>query len=110
MVSWSHVQSTQRVDLQATLPLSSVVPSLPQADTPRLARETRLAESGTWRRKRQRFVLVVTIRQTRILTLQWTLSGHKGWVLCVEWDAREKVLATGGHDGQVSLFHPTQAS
>jgi ribosome assembly protein 4 len=36
------------------------------------------------------------------MSLQWTLSGHKGWVLCVEWDAREKILATGGHDGQVS--------
>jgi WD40 repeat protein len=33
---------------------------------------------------------------------QWTLAGHKGWVLCVEWDAREKMVATGGHDGQVS--------
>jgi ribosome assembly protein 4 len=33
---------------------------------------------------------------------QWTLKGHKGWVLCVEWDSTEKTLATGGHDGQVS--------
>lgn len=32
------------------------------------------------------------------------LSGHKGWVLCVEWEAMERKLATGGHDGQVS-FH-----
>lgn len=38
--------------------------------------------------------------------MQWTLSGHKGWVLCVEWDAREKILATGGHDGQVRLWDP----
>lgn len=30
-----------------------------------------------------------------------TLSGHKGWVLCVEWEAFERKLATGGHDGQV---------
>lgn len=30
------------------------------------------------------------------------LSGHKGWVLCVEWEARERKLATGGHDGHVS--------
>ena len=30
-----------------------------------------------------------------------TLSGHKGWVLCVEWEAMERKLATGGHDGQV---------
>lgn len=30
-----------------------------------------------------------------------TLSGHKGWVLCVEWEALERKLATGGHDGQV---------
>lgn len=37
---------------------------------------------------------------------QWTLSGHKGWVLCVEWDSREKILATGGHDGQVRLWDP----
>lgn len=37
-----------------------------------------------------------------IETPKWTLSGHKGWVLCVEWDSREKMLATGGHDGQVS--------
>lgn len=34
---------------------------------------------------------------------QWTLKGHKGWVLCVEWDSTEKTLATGGHDGQVHL-------
>jgi ribosome assembly protein 4 len=27
------------------------------------------------------------------------LSGHKGWVLCVEWEAMERKLATGGHDG-----------
>jgi ribosome assembly protein 4 len=30
-----------------------------------------------------------------------TLSGHKGWVLCVEWEPTERKLATGGHDGQV---------
>ena len=36
--------------------------------------------------------------------MQWTLTGHKGWVLCVEWDSTEKILATGGHDGQVSLL------
>lgn len=30
------------------------------------------------------------------------LSGHKGWVLCVEWEAMERKLATGGHDGHVS--------
>ena len=29
------------------------------------------------------------------------LSGHKGWVLCVEWEAMERKLATGGHDGYV---------
>jgi ribosome assembly protein 4 len=29
------------------------------------------------------------------------LSGHKGWVLCVEWEALERKLATGGHDGHV---------
>lgn len=42
--------------------------------------------------------------QPRLTLSQWTLSGHKGWVLCVEWDAREKILATGGHDGQVGKF------
>lgn len=30
------------------------------------------------------------------------LSGHKGWVLCVEWEAMERKVATGGHDGHVS--------
>jgi ribosome assembly protein 4 len=39
-------------------------------------------------------------------TPKWTLSGHKGWVLCVEWDSREKTVATGGHDGQVSCNPP----
>ena len=33
-----------------------------------------------------------------------TLLGHKGWVLCVEWEARERKLATGGHDGHVKDF------
>jgi len=32
------------------------------------------------------------------------LSGHKGWVLCVEWEAMERKLATGGHDGHVGLI------
>lgn len=32
------------------------------------------------------------------------LSGHKGWVLCVEWEAMERKLATGGHDGHVRLI------
>jgi WD40 repeat protein len=31
-----------------------------------------------------------------------TLTGHRGWVLCVEWEALERKLATGGHDGHVS--------
>ena len=31
------------------------------------------------------------------------LSGHKGWVLCVEWEAMERKLATGGHDGHVRV-------
>ncbi|KAE9411564.1 WD40 repeat-like protein [Gymnopus androsaceus JB14] len=30
-----------------------------------------------------------------------TLVGHKGWVLSVEWEAMERLLATGGHDGHV---------
>ncbi len=34
------------------------------------------------------------------------LSGHKGWVLCVEWEAMERKLATGGHDGHVRLWDP----
>lgn len=33
------------------------------------------------------------------------LSGHKGWVLCVEWEAMERKLATGGHDGHVGINH-----
>lgn len=33
------------------------------------------------------------------------LSGHNGWVLCVEWEAMERKLATGGHDGHVSHHH-----
>ena len=31
------------------------------------------------------------------------LSGHNGWVLCVEWEAMERKLATGGHDGHVRV-------
>lgn len=34
------------------------------------------------------------------------LAGHKGWVLCVEWEGRERRLATGGHDGHVRLWDP----
>jgi ribosome assembly protein 4 len=34
------------------------------------------------------------------------LSGHKGWVLCVEWEAMERKLATGGHDGHVRCCVP----
>ena len=26
--------------------------------------------------------------------------------MCVEWEARERVLATGGHDGMVRLWEP----
>ena len=33
-----------------------------------------------------------------------TLTGHKGWVLCVEWEAMERKLATGGHDGHVGVL------
>ena len=32
-----------------------------------------------------------------------TLTGHRGWVLCVEWEALERKLVTGGHDSHVSL-------
>ncbi|KAF9507277.1 hypothetical protein BS47DRAFT_1422231 [Hydnum rufescens UP504] len=35
-----------------------------------------------------------------------TLTGHKGWMLCVEWEARERKLATSGHDGQVRIWNP----
>jgi len=31
-----------------------------------------------------------------------TLTGHTGWVLCVEWEGMERKLATGGHDKQVN--------
>lgn len=33
-----------------------------------------------------------------------TLTGHVGWVLCVEWEAMERKLATGGHDGHVCPY------
>jgi ribosome assembly protein 4 len=36
-------------------------------------------------------------------TPSYVLSGHKGWVLCVEWEAMERKLATGGHDGHVRI-------
>lgn len=32
------------------------------------------------------------------------LSGHVGWVLCLEWEAMERKLASGGHDGRVRAF------
>lgn len=35
-----------------------------------------------------------------------TLTGHTGWVLCVEWDPLERKLASGGHDGHVRLWDP----
>ena len=33
-----------------------------------------------------------------------TLQGHSGWVLCAEWEGRERKLATGGMDGQVWVW------
>ncbi|KAF9504221.1 hypothetical protein BS47DRAFT_1374414 [Hydnum rufescens UP504] len=36
----------------------------------------------------------------------YTLAGHKGWMLCVEWEAREWKLATSGHNGQVRIWNP----
>ena len=33
-----------------------------------------------------------------------TLTGHAGWVLCAEWEPRERQLATGGMDGQVWIW------
>ncbi|KAF9503837.1 hypothetical protein BS47DRAFT_1374450 [Hydnum rufescens UP504] len=35
-----------------------------------------------------------------------TLARHKGWMLCVEWEAREWKLVTSGHDGQVCIWNP----
>ncbi|KAF9503644.1 hypothetical protein BS47DRAFT_1386415 [Hydnum rufescens UP504] len=35
-----------------------------------------------------------------------TLAGHKSWMLCVEWEAREWKLVTSGHDGQVCIWDP----
>ena len=32
------------------------------------------------------------------------LSDHKGWVLRVEWEAMERKLVSGGHDGLVCLI------
>jgi WD40 repeat protein len=29
------------------------------------------------------------------------MSGHKGWVLCVEWEGMGRRLASGGHDNHV---------
>lgn len=39
-------------------------------------------------------------------TPKFTLSGHTGWILCVEWDGMEKTLATGSHDNSVRLWEP----
>ena len=38
---------------------------------------------------------------TFLQTPSHVLSGHKGWVLCVEWEAMERKLAMGGHNGHV---------
>lgn len=36
-------------------------------------------------------------------TPKFTLSGHTGWLLCVEWDGMERIVATGSMDNTVSL-------
>lgn len=35
-------------------------------------------------------------------TPKFTLKGHTGWLLCVEWDGLEKIVATGSMDNTVS--------
>ena len=81
---------------------------VPLGATQRQEAGTPLREYGTWRLRRQRLVKLHHRGGVdgSAADEQWTLSGHKGWVLCVEWDAREKMLATGGHDGQVRLWSP----
>lgn len=39
-------------------------------------------------------------------TPKYTLSGHEGWVLCVEWSADGKRLATGSMDKAVRIWDP----
>ena len=36
-------------------------------------------------------------------TPKHTLSGHPSFVLCVEWEPRERLLASGSKDGSVSV-------
>lgn len=33
-----------------------------------------------------------------------TLSGHSGWVLCAEWEGRERKVATGDMSGEVRIW------
>lgn len=33
-----------------------------------------------------------------------TLNGHSGWVLCAEWEGRERKLATGDMSGEVKVW------
>ena len=35
-----------------------------------------------------------------------TLTGHTGWVLCVEWNGMERNLATGSMDNSVRIWDP----
>jgi ribosome assembly protein 4 len=39
-------------------------------------------------------------------TPKLTLTGHTGWILCVEWDGMERMLATGSMDKSVRLWDP----
>jgi len=40
-------------------------------------------------------------------TPQFTLSGHKNWVLCIAWSPDGKVLASGSMDKTVSTTEIT---
>ena len=37
-------------------------------------------------------------------TPKYTLKGHTGWLLCVEWDGLERIVATGSMDNTVRRF------
>jgi ribosome assembly protein 4 len=39
-----------------------------------------------------------------------TLAGHRGWVLCAEWEGRERRLATGDMEGDVWVWDALDSS
>lgn len=39
-------------------------------------------------------------------TPKFNLTGHTGWLLCVEWNGMERSLATGSMDATVRLWDP----